>query len=293
MIQQGAPGGFVADVAYVGNVTREQPFIQPINVAQPGTGVQGLPFASTGLTAPLFQEGNGLTSNYNALQVNLTKRLSKGASFALAYTFSKALDRGTFLMDPFNLRSNYGPANWDRRHMLVISHVFDLPFGTGTNRWNQGIVAKILGNWQITGLFTYATGTPYTIVSDPLPCACPGIPAVFANATTTPNIDGRASFNPALFSSPTSGFGTLGRNSVRGPDLTVYNVALLKGFPLAENRKIELRAEAYNLVNTSQYGTPYSNVSLPNFGQATGASLLNGLFGGGGRLFVLGARVLF
>jgi len=293
MIQQAAPAGIALDVAYVGNVTRELPFIRAINVALPGTGIQGLPFAANGLTASIFNEGNGLTSNYNALQINLTKHLSKGASFAVAYTFSKALDYGTVLIDPFTLRNNYGPANWDRQHMLTISHVFDLPFGTGTDRWNQGIVGKILGNWQINGLFQYATAIPYTILSDPLSCACPGIPAIFANAAPGANINGQASFNPALFSSPAAGFGTLGRNSTRGPDFTVYNLSLFKSFPVRENTKVELRVEAYNILNSSQYSNPYSNVSLNNFGQATGSSLLNGLFGGGGRLFLLGARVLF
>jgi hypothetical protein len=294
MIQQSAPWGFLLDAAYVGNVTREMPFIRAINAANPGTGAAGLPFASINQTAPVYLEGNGLTSNYNALQANLTKRLSKGASFAVAYTWSKALDYGTTLNNPFNLRANYGPADWDRNQMLTITHVFDLPFGEGTNRWNQGMAAKILGNWKINGLFHWATGTPFNVFADPLACACPGVPSVYANAAAGTNINGQASFNPALFTLPTAGsLGTAGRNSLRGSDFTNYNLSLFKVFPMAENRQLELRAEVYNILNSTQYGHPYNYASLGNFGQTNNTTLLNGLFGDGPRTFVLGARLLF
>lgn len=293
-IQQSAPWGFLLDASYAGNVTREMPFIREINAAPPGTGIAGLPLSSIGQTAPVFQEGNGLTSNYNAVQVNLTKRLSKGASFAVAYTWSKALDYGTLLTNPFNTGANYGPADWDRTQMLTISHVFDIPIGEGTNRWNQGMAAKILGNWKINGLFHWATGNPYSISADSLACACPGIPAVLASAAPGTNVNGQASFNPALFNLPAaSGFGNLGRNAIRGPDFTNYNLALFKVFPMAENRQLELRAEAYNILNSTQYGNPYSFASFGNFGQSSNTTLLNGLLGGGARTFVLGARILF
>jgi hypothetical protein len=180
--------------------------------------------------------------------------------------------------------------------MLTITHIFDIPMGAGTNRWNQGIAAKILGNWKIAGFFHWATGTPYNVFADPLSCACPGVPAIYAStaAATETKIDGRASFNPSLFTIPPAGtFGPLGRNSVRGPDFTNYNLSLLKTFPLAENRAIELRAEAYNIINSTQYGTPYNFVTLGNFGQTNNNNFLGGLFGGGPRTFLLGARILF
>ena len=294
MIQQSAPWGFLFDAAYVGNVTRNLPYVKSINAASPGTGVAGVPLLGAGLTAPVYLEGNGLTSNYNALQVNLSKRLSKGASFAVAYTWSKALDYGMNLIDPFNVGANYGPANWDRTEMLTISHIFDLPFGQGTDRWNQGIVGKLLGNWKLNGIFHWATGTPYNIYADPLGCACPNIPAVLASTSGGASINGQASFNPAAFAAPPAdSFGNLGRNAVRGPNLTVYNLSLFKSFPVRENTTVELRAEAYNILNSTQFGTPYANVSLGNFGSPNNMTLLNGLFGGAGRTFVLGARILF
>ena len=293
-IQQSAPWGFLFTAGYVGNVTRDMPFIRPVNVAAPGTGLLGVPLISFGQTAPVYLEGNGLTSNYNSLQVNLNKRLSKGAAFSVAYTYSKALDYGTFLENPFNLRANYGPANWDQQQMVTISHIFDLPFGQGTNRWNQGMISKILGNWKINGLFHWTSGAPYNIYSDSLGCNCPGIASTFASAVPGIGVNGSAGFNPSSFVLPTPGsFGNLARNSVRRSDFTDYNLSLFKQFPLAENRILELRAEVYNLLNSTQYGFPYNNISFANFGSPSPATGFTGLFGGEGRTFVLGARFLF
>jgi Carboxypeptidase regulatory-like domain len=294
MIQHSAPLGFLLSAGYVGNVARDMPFIRPINVAAPGTGVAGLPFASLGQTAPVYFEGNGLTSNYNSLQVNLTKRMAESVAFSVAYTYSKAMDYGTYIQNPFSLSANYGPADWDHQQMLTISHVFDLPFGQGTNRWNQGLAAKILGNWKLIGLSHWATGSPYNLYADSLGCDCPGVANTFASVSSGTSVNGNASFNPSSFVLPTAGtFGNLGRNSVRGPNFTNYNLSLFKSFPMAENRILELRAEAYNLLNSTQNGAPYNNLSLGTFGTAAPLSGFSGLFGGEGRTFVLGARLLF
>jgi hypothetical protein len=252
--------------------------------------VAGLPLASAGITSPSLYLGQGVTSNYNALQVNLSKQLSKGASFNVAYTWSKALDHGLLLFNPASFGSNYGPADWDRTQMLTISHLFALPVGRGSSRFNQGAIGQILANWEVVGLFRWATGTPYNVTTDPLNCACPNNSAVLANPLPGASTVNGANFPNASFFAPAApgSFGTLGRNAVRGPDLTSYNLSLFKSFAVRENYKVELRAEAYNLLNNIQYATPASNLSLASFGQQV--ATLNGT---GGRLFVLGARILF
>ncbi len=294
MLQQSMPWGFLFDAAYVGNNARHLPGIRSLNAALPGTGVTGLPLGSN-FSAGVFETSSGLNSNYNSLQVNLGKRLAKALSFQVGYTYGKALDRGTFLMNGTSFNSNYAPADWDRRHILAISHVIDLPFGAGTDRWNSGVIGKILGSWQINGLFHWATGAPFSVLADPLACNCPGNFGVFGNFVGgTFDTNGQASFNPAFFTAPSANsFGTSGRNMLRGPDLSVYNLALFKTFPVRENYRVELRGEAYNLLNSTQFGNPYSNVSFANFGQASVPGHMNGLFGGGGRLFMVGARILF
>ena len=293
-VQRSAWSGFLISVGYYGNVARHMPYIQDINVAQPGTGLAGLPFLASGQTAGVYVVGTGQTSNYNSLQVNLNKRLAKGAAFAIAYTYGRAMDHGLYLLNPFSIKANYGPADWDRQQMLTISHIFDLPMGQGTNRWNQGVAAKILGNWKLNGLFHWTTGAPFNVYADSLNCNCPGIANTVAGVPPGAPVSGRDTLNPALFSLPSPGtFGVLGRNAIRGPNFTEYNLSLFKSFPLAENRIVELRAEAYNLLNSTQFGYAYNNVSLPTFGQGSPLLGQNGLFGGQGRIFVLGGRILF
>jgi hypothetical protein len=305
LVEQSLRWGFLFNAGYLGNVTRELPFVKNLNAALPGSGIAGIPIA--GQTAGLYLEGNGLISNYNSLQVNLNKRLSKGAGFSVAYAWSKALDYGTYLINPFNLSSNYGPADWDRNEMLTISHIFNLSWGSHAN---SNMFARALANWKLNGVFRWATGTPYNVYADPLGCACPGVAGNFApgtmtglvppftgilaSATPSANVNGKATFNPTLFTAPPVGsFGNLGRNALRGPDLTVYNLSLFKAFAVHENTTLELRAEAYNLFNSTQLGNPYANVSLGTFGSPTPLTTSDGLFGGAGRTFVLGARVLF
>lgn len=290
MIQQEIHWGFLFDAGYVGNTGRQLPYFQQINAAAPGTGLIGLPFATAGRTAPVTEIGQGVTSNYNSLQVNLTKQLSKGTSFAMSYTFSKALDYGTNLVNNFDRSANYGPADWDRRHVLTLSHLFALPVGLGSPHWSSGVLGQILANWELGGLFRWATGAPYTVLADPIACACPGIATIPANPTAaSSSANGSGAVPASLFALPglNSG-GLLGRNSVHGPDMAVYNMSLMKSFAVRENWKLELRGEAYNLTNSVVIANPPSNVSFGNFGQST--STFNGV---GGRTFLVGGRMLF
>ena len=122
-------------------------------------------------------ESTGATSSYNALQLNLTKRFSKNLRMTIAYTWSKSLDDTNGLRLYRIIRmptNNYGLSNFDRTNMLTISHVWQLPFGTGTNHLNSGALGHILGPWQIDGIFRYASGTPWTPTADTGLCACPG-----------------------------------------------------------------------------------------------------------------------
>jgi hypothetical protein len=289
MIQADMTHGFLLDVGYVGSTGRQLPFNRNLAAALPGTGTAGLPFGAFNRTASVFERDNGINSNYNSGQVNLTKRFGAGLAIAGAYTFAKALDYGFNLQNPFNLRANYGPADWDRRHILAVSHVWQLPFGAGSRYFTDGMAAKILGAWELNGIIRWATGTPFSVTADPLACACPGISAVPASVSGSPSIDGASSFNPALFSSPTAGsFGNTSRNAFRGPDLFTYDVSLFKNFPVGENIKIELRGEAYNVTNSTNFANPVGNLNAPGFGQSL--NLYNGV---GGRRFQVAGRLLF
>jgi hypothetical protein len=287
-LQQEFVRGTMLSVGYAGALGRHLSYIQELNAAMPGTGVAGLPFASLDRTASTLGYQNGLTSNYNSLQATLSKRFSEGLSFLASYTWSKALGytgSNGLLLNPFDLRSNYGPLDYDRQHVLAISHLWELPFGLhGNNR-----MASIIGGWQLNGVFMWSTGTPLTVTADPLTCACPGN-TVFASMNGSPYLNSGFSYlNPGAFSAPGPGqFGTLGRGALRGPDGWNYNLSLFKNFRVAERVKLEIRGEAYNLTNSTHFANPVTNINSPAFGQTW-----NTAYTGFGRQINLGLRATF
>lgn len=289
-LQQDFYWGTVLSVGYIGALGRHLPGIEELNAAAPGTGVAGLPFASLGRTASTLLYNQFLTSNYNSLQANLTKRFSHGLSFTGSYTFSKALGYTTgsnVVLDPFNLRANYGPQDYDRQHVLSVSHVWELPFG----RRGKNLMSRIAGGWQLNGIFSWATGTPLTLTADPLLCACPGN-TVLASVNGPVNVTGNYNGQPFLtgaFSAPAgSTIGNLGRGAIRGPGFKNYDMSLLKNFQIRDRFTLQVRGEAYNLTNSPRLVNPVTNINAPDFGQIT--STVSGAFG---RQIDLAARVQF
>jgi hypothetical protein len=290
-IQQDFYAGTVLDVAYVGTLGRHLPGITEMNAALPGAGLAGLPYAALGRTGSVREYNNFLTNNYNSLQVSLNRRFAQGLSFTAAYTFSKALgytDANGMLLNPFDRQANYGLQPYDRQHVFTVSHLWELPFGAGTPHLNRGWVGQVLGNWQINGVFTWDSGTPLTVTTDPLLCACPGN-TVLANYQGSGAVlsNGLNYLNPSAVSVPANQFGTGGRSSLRANGFRNYDLSLFRSFPWRQF-KLEFRGEAYNLTNTPRFASPVTNLNSPDFGRIT--STVNGAFG---RQVNLAVRLLF
>ncbi len=306
-VQRDLTHGIVMDLGYVGNLGRQLPFNLNTNAAQPGTGVAGLPlYGAYGRTANVLEADTGLTSNYNALQANFTKRFTQGLAFTVAYTYSKALDYSDSLaplLNSLNRHQNYGPADFDRTHVLTVTHVWQLPFGAGTHHLSSGIVGRILGPWQLNGIMRYATGTPFTPTADAAACACPGNTAV-ANVTYLGQTNVLAyqptffGYFPYIYSYANYGFtqpaagtlGNAGRNILRSENIINYDLSFFRSFVVTEQTKLEFRAEGYNLANSPHFGNPISNVNSANFGEYT--STLN-TQGFGARTLQFGLRLVF
>ena len=289
-VQQEFYWGTVLTVGYVGSLGRHLLGIEELNAAAAGAGVTGLPFYGLGRTASTLFYDNGLTDNYNSLQTNLSKRFSHGLSFLASYTWSKALgytSAANMLFNPTNLRADYGPLDYDRQHVFTLAHNFELPWGTH----GSSLVKTVLGGWQLNGIFTWSTGTPLTITTDALQCACPGN-TVFANVVPGANTimqNGSAYLNPAAFTSPAAGsFGTLGRGAIFGPGYRNYDMSLFKNFHVHDKFNLQLRGEAYNLTNTPRFMNPVTNISSPDFGQTV--TSINGAFG---RQVNVAVRIMF
>jgi hypothetical protein len=290
----------------VGNLGRELPYSREINAAAPGTGEAGEPLnAQFGRTASTIERATGLTSNYNSLQASLTKRFSQNLSFTAAYTYSRSLDHGaggvTPLVNNLNFQSNYGPSDWDRTHMFTLSHVWRLPIGAESGHLSNGIIGRILGPWQLDGVFHWVTGTPLTITADPTLCNCPGnmpLASTGATGTSTSFIAAPTFFGffpvPVqslnfAFTQPGVGTqGNLGRNSARGEGFANYDLSMFRSFVIREGSRVEFRASAFNIGNTAHFANPILNVNSANFGQSIGT-----LPYAPERRLQLGARLVF
>jgi Carboxypeptidase regulatory-like domain/TonB dependent receptor-like, beta-barrel len=210
-------------------------------------------------------------SNYNSLQVRLEKRYTHGLQYEAAYTYSHALDdassaslgsvnNGDFQDQRFP-KSEYANADFDVRHRFVFSYVYDLPFGRGRlfAKDAHGFVNQVLGNWQLAGVFSHATGNYYT-ASDINPVSnsdCGGTvgyycsrPNLVGNPNAKPCIPGTL-FNTCAFEHNTTQgtFGNAGRNIIEGPGYTTWDTSLVKQFPLNEQMHLEFRAEFFNVLN--------------------------------------------
>jgi len=269
------------DVSYVGSLGRKLQYNLEINAAAPGTGTAGLPLNQRfGRTASTQERSHGINNNYNSLQTNLNKRFSGGLGFTVAYTYSKALDVGSDqpgFTNNLDWGANYGLANFDRTHMLNISHVYELPFGPGKRHLIEGPASWLLRNWQLNGIFRIVSGTPVNITADATPCNCPGNGnyADFLSAVKYLNGHGPGElwFDRASFAAPAANrWGTGGRNVVRGPGFTNYDFSVFRTFPIRERVNLEFRSEFYNLTNTPRWGNPAGNVNSGTFAQITSAS---------------------
>jgi hypothetical protein len=224
------------------------------------------------------------SSTYNALQLSLEKRFSKGLSFLAGYTWSKAIDDGSAwnstVLNVFNFHAERGLSTFDTRQRFVASYTYDLPFGRGRtfgSNWS-GVTNQILGGWQTNGILTFQSGNPLDIQV--------GLTTLTGtNTATRPDVIGNPNdfnhdparwFNTADFTRNFLGrFGNAGRNVVIGPGTADFDFALLKRFPLwSENRYLQFRSEFFNLANHPNFDNPTNNnltVVSPTFGRITSA----------------------
>lgn len=283
--------GTMLSAGYVGALGRQLPFIEQLNSGLPGTGLAGLPLLPTGRTASTLFYDNGVNSNYNSLQVNLNKRFAKGVSFIGSYTYSKALGYTTsnnLLLNPFNFQSNYGPLDFDQRHILAIGYLWELPFARNSKGWQH----TVLGGWQVNGFFTWSSGTPITVTSNNLFCGCinsmPFGNFFGGNAFTN---SGTQILNPAAFSTPVNTFGNLGRSPFYAPGFRNMDLSVFKNFQVRDRFTLQFRGEAFNVGNGARFENPVGNVSSADFGQQI--ATVPGPYNNWGRQINLALRLMF
>ncbi len=223
------------------------------------------------------------SSNYHALQIYAQKRMSSGFQFTAAYTFSKTIDdtrqygSGVGQQNYYDRRNERSLSVNDQPHILTLSYLYDLPFGTGRRYLSTGAVAKIFGGWTISGIHTYASGLPVSLsVINTLP--------IF-NGLLRPNVVGGVPLrgavgsggfdpardrwiNPAAFAAPAAfTFGNAARYlNLRGDWTRNESLAILKNTPITERVRVQFRTEFSNPFNRVVFGAPVTNFSDPAFG---------------------------
>jgi hypothetical protein len=249
-------------------------------------------YASTGLISGIAN------SSYNALEASLRKRFSHGLSFLGSYTYSKSIDdvssfnisgsgsiqvagENDLAQNPNNLAAERGPSLFDARHRFVFSYQWSLPFWQHQQSWYQ----HVLGGWQLNGIVTAMSGTPFTVFDSRDASDQGGAPEITGFSANRPNLvagqnpnDGPhnvgAWLNANAFSrvipdpnSPVQQFGTAGRNIALGPRYSNWDFGASKNIRLAESKELQFRAELFNILNLTNFHLPNSDISSPTFNQ--------------------------
>jgi hypothetical protein len=275
-VQREIGWGFTAQAAYVGSRAIRQTANLNINAAGPGGGNAGRALASFGrLTTTINMLTPFNTATYDSLQTKLDRRLSNDLLFGAVYTFSKAInyadqsDSGlTFNWAPI-LARNRAVAGFDRTHNLEIFGVYGLPFGAGKRFVSTGPLAAVVGGWQLNGVFSALSGTPFTVGSAGTSLNAPGNTQTADQVLPEVKILGKVGrgesyFDPNAFAPVTAvRFGTVGRNTLRGPGLVNLDASLFRNFRLTERFKLEFRTEVFNVTNTPAFNNPGATVSSP------------------------------
>jgi len=248
------------------------------------------PNPALGPTWTYFSEGD---SSYNALQVDLNHRFSRGLSLRGVYTFAKAIDDGDSLnattsggepalaSNPFNLRADKGLANYDVRNAGILNASYELPFGAGKPFLSgvTGVSRALASGWTINSIVTLQGGFPFTpqLSYNPSNNGDTKNPVrPFVNpAFTGPVILGSPEqwFNPAAFLAPpaSSGFyGNLGRDTLIGPGLATWDFSVFKDTSIHEAMHLQFRAELFNILDRANFNTPNAVVFTPALSPTAG-----------------------
>ena len=317
--EKALPGKTVLEVGYQGSRGFHLQRAYLVNNAPPGPGPLGprRPFPKISfLPGTTFPAGFNVVSTtfpvsainmldnsgrswYDAGWVDVRRRFDHGLTFLANYTFAKSLtdapdfrspmDESAIPQNDSNLAAEKGLA-CDVRHRFVASLVYNLP-----GLKNQAALNRLTSNWSLATVFQAQSGFPFTISvfgdtanagtllgENPIRANATGAPLFPAGTHTAAHW-----FNTAAFATPAAfTFGSVGRNTVEGPGMQLMDLALSREFALAERAHLQFRAEFFNTLNHTNFGTPNRFVNEPQFGTITMAMHP-------GREIQFGARMTF
>jgi len=275
-----------------GNANQRRVYSQCTLADPPDTCV----YSSMGLIAGIA------SSSYNALETSLRKRFSHGVSFLASYTFSKDIDDASsfnmtgsaakpvagendLAQNPRNLAAERGLSLFDARNRFVLSYQWELPFWKQAHGWYQ----QALGGWQLNGIATIMSGTPFTVFDSHDNSVQGTANEITGFSANRPNLvpgqdpnagpkNPNAWLNANAFqaitqdpNSPVQQFGSAGRNIATGPAYRNWDFSAFKSFRVAEGKQFQFRAELFNFLNHANYRLPDSDISSATFNHLTQA----------------------
>ena len=277
----------VAEVAYVGS--RGRNLIAAKDINQPRPSAAPLNLRPDPRFADITFLESRARSEFDSLQARFQQRYAFGCTMLVAYTLGKSMDDASgfftsagdpnFPQDSNNLDAEWGRSSFDVRHRLSVSFSYELPL-----------------DFTISGIVQMQSGRPFTVALLPeVDNSNTGRASLGFGGNDRPNVNGNTAatnqgpaqwFNTAAFSMPAFGtFGNAGRNILEGPGYQNVNLALLKRVPLRGRTSLQLRAEAFNLLNRTNFDLPDNFYGSPTFGQILSA--------GAPRHIQFGARFAF
>jgi hypothetical protein len=231
----------------------------------------------------IIQDQSAANSVYNSLQATVEKRYTRGFSLLANYTWAKSIDPVSYqtdlcsvnIINPFNVRAYRGLSDYDIRHRLVLSYLWQLP----SLKSSSALVRNVLGGWETSGIWNWQSGFPLTVDSGD-DRALSGIGNDTADLIGDPHLSPdrprkdlvAAYFNTNAFQQAVLGtFGNAGRNILRGPGTFSVDFSAMKNIHIRERFRVQYRAELFNIFNTPLLNNPNASVPDSRFGRITSA----------------------
>ncbi len=326
-VQRELPGMVQLDVAYVGSISRHLPLTFLVNEAPYGSA--WLPQYQDPTKTPKFDGSttlpvnflrpyagyagvtmttSGGSSNFNSMQISLTRRMRGGLELGMNYMWSKALGTNAATTSSANNivdthKADYGPLDIDRTQNLVVNYIYTLPRLTRGSLLDHPVGRVILDNWQVSGIASFTSGAPITPSY-----SVSGVSTELRNRQITgseswaprvvftgnPNLapGDRALerwINTSVFQPAAKGSLSMdsGRGVIRGPGINNWDISIFKNVPYAggEQRHIQLRVELFNAFNHTQFSGINSTATFDATGKITNLPTSQG---GGGGLYGFG-----
>ena len=296
--QRTLPGGFTAEIAYVGN--RGHDILAAYNMNA------GLVLGADNSGRPLFNKWSRtadtsnpvpVRSEYNSMQVKVDRRMRGGLLLTNSYTLGRAYsfstgDGAPTISTPANPELGWQRTTFDSTHSLVSSFVYMMPWGPDGKWMREGVLGKVLGDWQVTGVFSAISGTPIDFTASATGLRAPG-------NTQTPNVNGTPEvlggigsgalwFDTSVFSAPANNtWGNVERRGLlTGPAYYNLDASIVKIIRFG-SRRAEIRADFFNALNIPHYANPNGTLGNANFGRITS------ILAQTERVIRFGGRVLF